>query len=274
MRYSRDPKTKPRVPVSPRQSNAQFLDRIWESGALEGVDVALLLVGGCDCRALAIRRAQAVLRFDRRPSLWSHAAILFALDAKTPGRSRGVEVSLDPVDAKLQVPERNGVTEFKLSRYLDTQRYPNLAFVTATFLANGKPAPDSRAKLIERLSEPSSDPQRYMFWNALAEWARYTYIPDLTRNPLLDGISTPDAALCEFAFEGVQVDLTPGASANNTCPELIWSTITHWQSSLEKQVDFRAYVVLRNEDCTPPSVLSLKLDLMGRAGARRSRARR
>jgi hypothetical protein len=265
VRYSRDAKKKPKSPVSNRKTNQEFFAKVWQSADLPAVDVALLLVGGNDQRSLALRRAQSALRFDRRPSLWSHAAVVFDLNAKDPARSRGVEVSLDPVDPMLQVPERNGVTEFALGRYFDTDRYPNVAFVTAAFVADGQAVAGSRKKIIQKLREPSSDPLRYPLWNALGEWARYSYVHELLRNPLLEGVIMPSAALCEFAFEAMSVDLTPGASANNTCPELIWSTVTHWQSSLEDVVKFDAYTVARNEECTAPPALSLQLDLASKA---------
>jgi hypothetical protein len=279
MRYSKESKSKAVVLPTGKHEHHDFFTRAMQQSSAEASDIALILIGGCDHRSLALRRAQSVLRFDRRPSLWSHAAILFELDPTQAGDSRGVEVTLDPFDPTTQVPERNAVTEFTLSRYYDARRYPNVAFVRVSFVASesvdqakprakkavrAQPEPDPKQRIIKKLSEPSSDPQRYPLWNSLGVWARYTYMPELVPNPLLDNVFMPCAALCEFGFEAAEIDLTPGASANNSCPELIWSTVTHWQQSLASQIKLSVYVSKGNEAATPPEALPLTLPLTNR----------
>lgn len=276
MRYSKESKHEvTRLPTGAKDHAAFFGKAMAASGANRG-DLALLLVGGRDLRSIALRRAQAALRFDRRPSLWSHVALLCELDPKQPERSRGVEVTLDPIDTTLQCPERNGVTEFQLARYLDVARYANVAFVHARFptepAAGGRqrkrasaaqPSAGPRAQIVERLCAPLTDAQRYPLWNALATWARYVYTPELVPNPLLENVFMPSAALCEFGFEAALIDLTPGAAANNSCPELIWSTVTHWRDSLADKLTLTAFSVVGDEACTPTPVLSQTLALSG-----------
>lgn len=278
MRYSKETKRDARAWPLGRSDHQRFFRRAMAASRTNDADLALLLVGGSDHRSLALRRAQALLRFDRRPSLWSHAALLFALDPKQPGRSRGVEVTLDPIDQAKQVPERNGVTEFELARYFDRRKYPNIAFVHARFPATADAAKtrakDSKSSILDRLAKPLADSERYPLWNSLAVWARYAYTPELVPNPLLDNVVMPSAALCEFGFEAAGVDLTPGASANNTCPELIWSTATHWQRSLESLVKLQAYVATGDAAATPHEALPSTLSLARLPAGPRGRAAR
>src|SRR5687767_11784622 len=78
---------------------------------------SLLLVGGSSPHDLAVRHAQSVLRWDRLPSYWSHAAIILDWpESASPQQVLGVEVALNPEVAGEQVPERNGATLFRLSR--------------------------------------------------------------------------------------------------------------------------------------------------------------
>jgi hypothetical protein len=257
MRYAESPKAKVETPVGPDRTNREFFERVWSQVEPKRRAFSLLFVGGNDALSVALRRAQAALRFDGRESLWSHIALLVTADDATPGLSRGLEVSLDPQSRALQVPERNGVTEFVLERYLDERRYPNLALTTLTL---GKSA-RGQDGIASALRHPNRDRERFPLWRSLAAWARYVYAPEVVPNPLLEAVSMPSAGLCEYAFEAAGVDLTPGATANNVCPELIWSTVNHWQESLAGQVELTTYAVLRDPTCTRSPALPLTIDL-------------
>lgn len=228
MRYSSDAPVQPESPVSEADSNRAFFERVAALGDPSRFGGALLLLGGTDHAALALRRAQTLLRYDRRPSVWSHAALLLGWVGGEAG-AVGVEVTLDPEGS--HVPERNGVSVFHLSRYYDTERYPNVALVLPTFGEAAEKAGGRRA-LIDAALDPNRERSRFPLWDSLAHWSRYAYSPETTPNPLLSNVPLPGAAFCEYAYAMAGVDLTPGATSDQTCPELLWATAKRWSTRL------------------------------------------
>lgn len=260
MRYSNDQADKPLEPVRATSSNRAFFENV---GATHGADAlrgALLLIGGNDWRSLSLRRAQAPMRFDRRASLWSHVALIAHWDEQNVGNSVGLEVTLDPLSSAEQAPERNGVTTFNLSRYFDTDRYRNVALVTVD-LGKGAAGKTRKDAILDAACNPCRDRERYPLWNALSSWARYAYAPELLQSPLGEGIALPSAAFCEYAFEAAGVDLTPGATGNNACPEVVWATINHWQVRMKDQAAFRASMLFRDPGAASPDALPMTIPL-------------
>jgi hypothetical protein len=255
MRYSSNKTAKFKQPIGPKRSNEAFFRAAWPELTADAPACALLLVGGNDFRGVALRQAQAVLRFDRRPSYFSHAAILLELDAKDPGRSRGVEVSLEPEEPDQHVPERNGVTPFRLARYFDAARYPNLGLCG---LALGA---EAGAALRSTALRPLRDLTRYPLWERLGSWARYVYARERAPNPLLEGQGIPSALWCEAVLEAADVPLTLSATDNNVCPELLWATLKHFQPELAHCVRIRSYQLIRDRTCAQPEPLSVDLEL-------------
>ncbi len=88
-------------------------------------------------------------------------------------------------------------------------------------------------------------------------WARYTYAPYLTPNPLLEGVPMPSAALCEYAYEAAGIDLTPGATGNHSCPEVIYATVKHWSDGLKDLagVSARLFAIIRDPTGAPQPTL-------------------
>lgn len=199
---------------------------------------ALLFVGGSSFFDLQIRRAQAHLRFDRRPSYWSHAAIV----VDWPGSARNAkvaEVALMPPREDNQAPERNGVTVVSLSRYLDRERYPNLAFALLEPKEPKREAAEGarlviRDRLASAIQTPNQARFRFRLWDWLAPWAAHVHAPELSPNPLLTGVPLPAAAFCEYAYSAAGVDLVPGSTAVSTTPETLWSTVLHWHDRLRQ----------------------------------------
>src|SRR5262249_38309665 len=150
------------------------------------------------------------------------------------------------------LPESNGVTLFHLSRCLDRDdRYPNLAFATIRpkQTAQGKEgSPQARAKALKDAAlTPVRDRSRYPFWEWLGVWAQYVY--SSRENPLLAHVSHPGAAFCEYVYESIGIDLTPGANAPDTCPETLWSTVLYWYRQLGDSEDaVRAWSSLAPDD--------------------------
>ncbi len=253
MRYSPSPKLEiTRLP--PEAKNAEVAELDAKPDARRA---AIVLVGARDPRSLAIRMAQAHLRFDQRPSYWSHAALLLSWEGDAAD-ARGVEVTLDPEDDAQQVPERNGVTSFRLARYLDDARYPN--FCVATFDIPAQNGEAIKQHILDAALHPNRERSRYPLWDLLAPWARYTYAPLSTRNPLLEPVALPSAALCEYAYEAGGLDIIPGATAPNACPELLWSTLLYWHDRIrELGGTLHARCVLRDEIGAPLPTLSSHL---------------
>ncbi len=261
MRYSAEKALKI-VEVPPQWSNERFFAAVHKGTAPEMWRGALLLVGGVDFRARAVRQAQAPLRLDRLPSAWSHAALLLQWPA--PLKGQGAEVALDPQDIALQLPEQNGVTVFHLARYFDGSGYPNLCI--AALDVDEKSAKQSDKEANKRLSadfhgkrtliadaafHPNRDRVRFPLWDWLGVWAHYLYTAAGAANPVTQGIPLPGAAFCEYAYEAAGLDLTPGATAPNACPEILWATIKHWHQRIgEEGIRMKAWRILR--DPAPP----------------------
>ncbi len=260
MRYSSEAIQKPTELLATTASNRAFFEAVSQTHKPDALRGALLLVGGNDWRSLALRRAQASLRFDRRASLWSHVALIARWDADNVGASIGLEVTLEPESCGEQAPERNGVTTFNLSRYFDTDRYRNVAMV-AVDLGRGAAGKERKNALLDAACNPCRDRERYPLWNALSSWARYAYAPELVQPPLIDGIALPSAAFCEYAFEAAGVDLTPGATGNNACPEVLWATVTYWQARMKDQASFDASMIFRDPGAAAPDALPMSITL-------------
>ncbi|HKU36787.1 MAG TPA: hypothetical protein VJR89_01535 [Polyangiales bacterium] len=231
---------------------------------------SLLLVGGRDYRSLNVRNAQTGLRYDRRSSYWSHAAVLTKWNAENPARSTGLEVALDPSDPIAQVPERNGVTAFQLRKYLDERLYPNLALIHIALKdmpgeENGKrivahSAGARREAAVTAARNPCSQRETFRLWESLGTWLRYASAPELGPNPLQDNVPHPGASFCEYVYASAEVDLVPGASTSHTCPELIWASVRHWQNTIDTPGStLHAHVLIRDEYGQPLDPLPMTI---------------
>ena len=76
------------------------------------------LVGSCDLPGVTLRRAQSILRWDRRPSLWSHAFLL----VDTDGNLR--EVALHSRSGAFPEPADNAITAATLRALQQPARGP------------------------------------------------------------------------------------------------------------------------------------------------------
>ncbi len=236
----------------------EFFGQITKMTSAEDRRGGVLLVGGVSSRDLAVRYAQAGLRMDNLPSYWSHAALI--LDWKEGARLEnviGAEASLDPFEPDKQVPERNGVTLFRLARYADRERYPNLAFGTICDAESR----ELKDEIQKAALSPNRDRLRYRFWEWLGVWASYTVAPTTSENPVANEIPLPAAAFCEYAYEVAGLDLTPGATAPNACPELLWNTLLYWHHRVGTQVGrIEAWSVVRRDEAPTRTPLSITLE--------------
>jgi hypothetical protein len=246
------------TPSATKNSNKPFFDTV--SAALKGQppQAMVLLVGGSDWRSLGLRHAQATLRFDRRPSAWSHAALILDWDGDNVARSSGVEASLDPEQPQLHVPERDGVTAFSLRRYFDALHYPNVCLAAFTPPA-GPEGESGLARISEAARNPQRDGIRFPVWDAFGAWHHYLYQPYKCRNPLLDGLGVPSALLCEAALEAAGVPAAPGATEIQIAPEHLWATFKHWHDQLGESIQLRGWRLVRDEASRPLPALSMEI---------------
>lgn len=273
MRFSSQPAAVP-VRIDAR-TNAEFFRQIATKRTPEQCRAAILLVGANDMRSIVVRRSQAILRYDRRSSYFSHAALIAAWNGSTPEDSVGFEVCLDPEGPAAQpLPERNGVTRFTLRRYLDERLYPNLALVSVELKdvtqldIDGKHQLESSAArrkdlIIDAARNPLREREVYPLWDGLGVWSKYRFSPERTVNPLLENVPLPAAAYCEYVYGAQQIDIVPGAVAQQTCPEMLWATFLRWQQGLLATTlsAIQVYVVIRDEQgiAPPPQPMELVL---------------
>lgn len=204
---------------------------------------SILLVGGSDFRSIALRRAQASLRFDLRSNYWSHAALITDWPGDDPSAIRGVEVALEPAPGERHEPARNGVTAFTLARYMDEAATPNLAIAVPTTTG------DWRKEVLAAAAEPNAGRPQYALYPWLVEWLRHAMLPASTPNPSLAQVPMPSAAFVEHAYASGRINLIPSATSPNVSPEHLWSTLTHWTEALESRLTLKVFRRVMDRRC-------------------------
>ena len=198
------------------EANAQFFaDAIADLG---GDARGLIgLVGSSDLPGVALRRAQSILRWDRRPSLWSHAFLVTGDD----GELR--EVTLHSRAGAFPEPADNAITIANLSHYA---RDPNVALLAVSMEG------DERRSVVERATtQPNLERLRFDLFETLGFWQAYLWTRG-TPNPLEQGVPMHSSALIEYCFEAIRLDLTPGANDRSSAPEHLWNGARWWNDAL------------------------------------------
>jgi len=198
-----------------QDNRAFFTDTIQ---ALGGDATALIgLAGNGDLPGVALRRAQSILRWDRRPSLWSHAFLIV---------SDGIrEVTVHSRAGHFPDPGNNAITPATLDHYAND---PNIALLKV------ETTPEEAAEIADRATtHPNRERLRYDLFEALGFWQAYLWTRG-TANPLETGIPMASSALIEYCFEAIQLDLTPGANDRNSAPEQLWTSARWWNAALQE----------------------------------------
>jgi hypothetical protein len=115
------------------------------------------------------RQAQALLRWDRRASYWSHAFLIAGPIATTPAAAAStplLECTLHPRPPTVHAPERNGMTVGHLANYTETM-YPNAALL---FFRLGQ---DEITATLARARDPNLDRLRFDLWDLLGLWREH-----------------------------------------------------------------------------------------------------
>lgn len=205
------------------------------------------LVGSRDIPGVTLRRAQSVLRWDRRPSLWSHAFLISkAWRGKTRIQTLPIyEVPLFCRSRSFPRPERNAVTESKLGLYDDSRIDANVALI-AVCARQFEKGPSRRvehlsrddvAAVRERARDVNYDRMRYDLWDSLGAWQRFLWSDGEGQNPLRAGVPICGSSYVEMAFEAINLDLVPAASARNSAPEHIWNAAVWWHQDESVEAD-------------------------------------
>lgn len=208
--------------------------------------MAILLFGQRDIPGVTLRQAQSVLRWDLRPSLWSHVCILESTRPEAIGESLVREVPLYSRTGLFPEPARNAVSTAPLSLYGDRVRDANVAVLAVQMDESQVAEVEGRA-----IENPNLDRLRYNLWESLGIWQAYLWSASLQTNPLHQGFPVPASAFVEYCFEAVQVDLTPGGSERNSSPEHIWNGAVWWNEAFKEFGHaIHGEYVLRDKRCS------------------------
>jgi hypothetical protein len=209
----------------------------------DGGRMTIGLVGSRNLPANGLRHAQSYLRWDHRPSLWSHAFLITGSTKDTTIESLPIrEVTLHPRTGEFPPPETNAVVDGTLGLYGDARLDANVALIAVSM------KPDEVDKVAERAADPNRDRLRFNLWETLGVWQAFIWSAGTRSNPLRDGHPIPSASFVEYCFEAINVDITPGASERNSAPEHVWNAVKWWAEAYDSQSrTVHAYFVHRDD---------------------------
>ncbi len=202
-----------------------------ERSLKQGARAAIVLLGEYGHIGSEFRSAQRELRLDRRPSLWSHAALLTdELPTSAESIRRGgpwlYESTLEPADGFGSYADRVGVSARRLGDYSRGDFHParehscpNVAVIVFEMSA------EESKKIHDRATHPALDQGVFDFTGLLATWYGFILGRGSVPNPLASGVAIPSSAYVQFAYDAISVDLGPGAQQRNTTPEHIWQGV-------------------------------------------------
>jgi hypothetical protein len=236
----------PRYPDGNLEFFADALRGLEEQQLGNGGIATIGFLGQRDIPGVTLRQAQAVLRWDRRPSLWSHVFLISErANLDDIGATPILEVPMYPRTGVFPRPERNAVSEGMLGQYHAPGIDANVGLVSVSM--SEKDATDVR----DRALDYNIDRLRYDLWDTLGVWQAYLWSSGQAPNPLREGFPIAASAYVEMAFEAIGLDLTPGASERNSSPEHIWTAAKWWHEPLAKaeQRGVAGFCVLRDKGC-------------------------
>jgi hypothetical protein len=214
----------------PGQGNARWLSRQATAGSV-------ILVGGASLSDFRLRVAQSHLRTDMLPSFWSAAGIA------TGGRV--LMVPLLPIGDPSAVPGTNAVTDLTFAEFDNEAQYPNVATIQFA---------DRSEAIVANVRRIMSQRHAIDIPSMVLSWLAFVWGAGARRNPLLDNVGIPSAALVQTAFGMSGIELTPGLASGSSCPEVIWQSALWWHDYYEKtaSVDPRKMATARTESAQLP----------------------
>jgi hypothetical protein len=191
---------------------------------------SILLLAGSDFASWTVRQQQAVVRYDRRPSDYSHAVLVLEWNAEHPELSYGFEIDPVRVAAQDQKPEVGGVTSFRVRDFMNAKSYPNLAVIDVPL------AGELRERAVVAAREPMRDVLRYPLFRWLAVWRAFVSVPESVPHPLWNRTPHPGAAYVAMVYEAAEITLVPGATDMQHCPEVLWANAKYWRDAVSENV--------------------------------------
>lgn len=206
------------------------------------------LVGERDLIGVTLRQAQSVVRFDHRPSKWSHAFLVIEAAPKTKDELANLkllEVTMSPRGGAVADPNSNGLTFGKLGNYTSPVVTANAALLAIQMT-------EKEADLVEfKARRPNRDRIRYNLWDSLCVWQSYYWSQGHQPNPLAEGFPLFSSSYVEYAFEAIDLDITPAASERNSAPEHLWNSARYWHENLDDLGHpIYGYSVVRDPGCS------------------------
>jgi hypothetical protein len=207
---------------------------------------AIVLLGQRDLPGVALRRAQSVLRWDLRPSYWSHVMVIVGEGddvAAVPTR----EVTIHSRSGVLAEPANNAVVPAHLGLFTDPERDANVALITV-----GMSSGEAKSVVSRAVDEPNLDRLRYDLWDTLGVWQAYLWSRQIPVSPLREGYPMFSSAFVEYCYEAIRIDLSPGASERNGSPEHLWNTAMWWHEQLAELTPprpIRGWFCIRDPGC-------------------------
>jgi len=202
------------------------------------------LVGSCDLPGITLRRAQSILRWDRRPSLWSHAFLIVEPLGEN-GDAAIREVTLHSRSGMFPEPADNAITPNTLANYASPRVDPNVALLAVRMTEDEAVSVTSRA-----VEQPNLERLRYDLFETLGHWQAFLWTRG-TGNPLEQGVPMFCSSMVEYCFEAIQLDLTPGANDRNSAPEHLWNGARWWDDAFgEFERPIHGRYVIRDSRCS------------------------
>ena len=217
----------------PGQGNGRWLSRQATAGSV-------ILIGGAGSTDFRLRVAQSHLRTDMLPSFWSGVGVSTG--------ARLLMVPLLPVGDPSAVPGTNAIREVGFSDLDDESQYPNLAAIQFT---------DRSEVIVANVRRLMNQRHAIDIPSMVLAWLAFVWGAGARRNPLLEGIGVPAAALVETAYGMAGIELTPGLASGSSCPEAIWQSALWWHDYYEKtaSVDTRKTATARTDDARLPRAI-------------------
>jgi hypothetical protein len=224
-----------------RDAHASFAENNVGNGGL----MMIGLLGQRDLPGYTLRSVQSVLRWDARPSLWSHVFLFAERFGAQLDKTPVWEVSLHRRDGAFPKPENNGVGAVEVRHYRNRKVDANIALLAV------KMSDEDAEKVRQRAANYNIDRIRYNLWETLGIWQGYLWSHGVRPNPLREGVPIFSSAYVEMAYEAIGLDLTPGASERNSAPEHIWNAAVWWHEAFaNEEHPISGYYVLRDKGCS------------------------
>ncbi len=217
-----------------KRTNLQFFNDAFAALRKQGIAkrgmMTVGLVGSRDLPGHTLRMAQAILRWDLRPSYWSHVFVVAQPVTSQTSLSnvKILEIPPFPRNGQFPKPEQNGVNEGTLGQYDDKTIDANVGLVAVTL------AEKETTQLLKRAKAWNADRVRFNFWNMLGAWQTYLWSQGAKTNPLREGIPIAASSYIEYIFEGLGLGVTPGASSRNSAPEHLWNAACWWHKAFKE----------------------------------------